>query len=131
LFAWFNKGRNGSLIGRFQGKIILLPDTAITQPGLYEIEITEELRTCYLARVIDQAAMLELSETGKRSSVRLRFAIDAYGPYAEEISVSRLDDEPIIRLYWSGIPQDQFDQEINRRARLRAIQKPSRRHDYK
>ncbi len=125
MFAWFNKGRNGSFIGRYQGKIILLPETAITQSGLYQIEIIEELRTCYLARVIDHAAMLQLPETGKRGSVRLQFAIDAYGPYAEEISVSRPSEEPIIRLYWPGIQQDQFDVEINRRAELRASQKAS------
>jgi hypothetical protein len=92
---------------------------------LYQIEITEELRTCYRARVINHAAMLELPETGKRGSVRLQFAIDAYGPYAEESAVSRPGEEPIIRLYWPGIDQDQFDMEINRRARQRANQKSS------
>lgn len=131
LFAWFKKGKNGGFVGRYQGKIILLPETAITQPGLYHIAITEELRTCYLARVIDQAAMLELPETGKRGSVRLQFAIDAYGPYAEESSIPRTGEEPIIRLYWAGIHQDQFDLEINRRARLRENQKPYRKQDFK
>ncbi len=132
MFAWFFIGRNGSFIGRNQGKVILLQEAANTQPGLYQIEIIEELRTCYHARIINQAAMLQLPETGKRGSVRLQFAIDAYGPYAEEISVPRPGEEPIIRLYWLGIQQDQFDQEINRRAGLRANQKAySSRHSYK
>lgn len=84
MFAWLYLGSNRSRIGRFQRKNFLLPGLAITQPRLNEIGITEELRTCYLARVIDQAALLELSEAGKKPSVRLRFAIDAYGPYDEE-----------------------------------------------
>jgi hypothetical protein len=119
MFAWFFKGQRGNYVARYQSKIILPLNSEINSPGLFQIELIEESKTYYRARVLNPAAMLELPETSETSSIRLQLALDAFGPYTERKSVSSPGEDLVIRFYWSGIQQDQFEEEIDRRVSTR------------
>lgn len=101
------------------GKIDLVPNGAVSHPGLFDIEITEEKQTYYRARILGEAAMMDLPENGESGSVRLQLAVEAFGAFEERASITREDQDPIIRVFWTGISQQQFDREIERRVSLR------------
>ena len=126
VFAWFFKGQQKKFVARYQGKYIIPPDGAVTQPGLYAIEITRELPTSYRADILDQAAMLEMPENGESGSVRLQLAVEAFGPFEERSVETREGKDPVIRVFWIGIAQQEFDREINRRVEQRGQRKEMR-----
>lgn len=119
MFAWFFKGQRGNFVARYQGKIVLPLKWEINSSGLFQIELIEESKTYYRACVLNPAAMLEIPETSETSSIRFQLALEAFGPYTERKSMTNPGEDPVIRFFWASIPQDQFEEEINRRVSTR------------
>jgi hypothetical protein len=108
MFLYFRQGAKGKLISKMHGKTALIHSGNLLKPGLAEVEIVEEASRYVLVRILNEAAMLEMLESGEERSVRLTTARRLFGDYHIR-AVTRKADEPMVTFYWRGISQEIFD----------------------
>ncbi len=121
MFLYFRKGDKGNLISQIHGKAALIHSGNLMKPGLAEVEIVEEAPRYVLVHILNEAAMLEMHESGEERSKRLTTARRLFGEYHVR-TISRKADETMVTFYWRGMNQEIFDTQLQ--AELKKHQPP-------